>query len=268
LTPFTPVIMVLARTVVAALTLFTLVHADVEFITPKPGATLKGGGAIEIEWKDSGEAPSVSDLQTYELFLCAGGNDAASMIQLTAITTAGQFAVGNKALGTVGIGIGADTKNAYFLKMISVAAAGGTVINYSPRFSLSGMTGSFPANVVAGLKTIKGTDGPPSVNNVGQGGASTVVDGDLFKVPYTMQTGLTRYAPMQPVPPTKITKKKATPQHPTSAVDIARSILPIPKQQTTITQSQTFSVSSVENTVPAASMPTDDMAKFLARWKD
>lgn len=260
--------MVLVRTVAAALTLFALVHADVEFITPKPGATLKGGGAIEIEWKDSGEAPAISDLQTYQLFLCAGGNDADSMIQLTAITTAGTFAVGNKAQGTVGIGIGADTKNAYFLKMISVAATGGTVTNYSPRFSLTGMTGTFPANVIAGLKTLKGTDGPPTVNNIGAGDASTIIDGDLFRVPYAMQTGLTRYAPMQPVPPKKITKKKHTPLHPTSAVDIARTKLPIPKQLTTITQSQTFSVSSVENSVPAAAMPTDDMARFLARWKD
>jgi hypothetical protein len=133
--------------------------------------------------------------------------------------------------------------------MISVARTGGTVINYSPRFSLSGMTGTFPVKVAEGIKKVTGTAGPPTVNNVAGNGASAPVDGDLFQVPYTMQTGLTRYAPMQPIPPTKITKSKATPLHPTSAFTIAKSILPIPSQQTTITQSQTFSVSSVENTV-------------------
>ena len=57
----------------AAITPFTL--ADVEFTSPAAGATLTGGGSISIEWQDSGNAPSISDLTTYQLFLCAGGND-------------------------------------------------------------------------------------------------------------------------------------------------------------------------------------------------
>jgi hypothetical protein len=60
---------------------------------------------------------------------------------------------------------------------------------------------------------------------------------------------LTRYAPMIPQPPTKITATNTKPLYPTSSVQIAKSHLPIPKVQTTITQSQTFSVSSRENTV-------------------
>ncbi|KAF2180633.1 beta-1,6-glucan boisynthesis protein-like protein [Zopfia rhizophila CBS 207.26] len=255
----------------AIFALVTLVSADVEFTSPKAGASLTGGTAIEVEWKDSGEDPSLTDLTTYELFLCAGGNDAASIVQLAAITTSGQFTVGgNKAIGTIGIGVGASTpKNAYFLKIISTAKTGGTVTNYSPRFSLTGMTGTFPDTVLTGLKSVTGTDGPPSVNSVNDAAnPAGPVDGDMFKVAYTMQTGVTRYAPMQPIPPTKITKNQATPLHPTSSVDIAKSILPTPKQQTTMTQSQTLKISSRENTVAAAPMPSDDMAKFLARWKD
>ncbi|KAF2469640.1 beta-1,6-glucan boisynthesis protein-like protein [Lindgomyces ingoldianus] len=254
----------------ALFTALNLVAADVQFTSPKAGDTLTGGTAIVVEWKDSGDAPSISDLTTYQLFLCAGGNDEASIVQLVAITTSGTFTVtGNKATGTVGLGIGASTpKNAYFLKIISTASSGGTVTNYSPRFSLSGMSGTFPDTVITAMKGVDGTDGPPTVNAVNQGGAANPVDGDQFKVPYTMQTGVTRYAPMQKVPPTKITKKVASAMYPTSSVNIAKSILPRPKQQTTITQSQTFSVSSMENTVAAAAMPSDDMAKFLARWKD
>jgi len=244
--------------------------ADVQFTSPKGGATLPGGGSITVEWKESGEAPSISDLKSYQLFLCAGGNDDATILQLTAITTSGTFTAGNKALGTIGIGVGASTiKNAYFFKMISVAAEGGQVINYSNRFSLTGMTGTFPEVYADAAKAVSGTDGPPTVNQVANNAnPAQPVDASAYNVPYTLQTGLTKFAPMQPIPPTKITKNKATPQFPTSAVTFAKTFLDIPKQVTTMTMSQTFSVKSVENTVPAAAMPSDDMAKFLARWKD
>lgn len=55
--------------------------ADVEFVTPAPGASLAGGGkTISVSWKDSGEDPKLASLTTYTLFLCAGGNDAASQV--------------------------------------------------------------------------------------------------------------------------------------------------------------------------------------------
>lgn len=133
------------------------------------------------------------------------------------------------------------------MKIVATAKTGGTLTVYSSRFSFTGMTGTFPDAVITGMKSVTGTDGPDSVDAT-TGKATNTAGGD-FGVAYTMQTGLTRYAPMQPVPPTKITKKKATPQYPTSSVSIATTMLPIPKVQTTITQSQTHSVSSMENTV-------------------
>ncbi len=57
------------------------------------------------------------------------------------------------------------------LEMISNAASGGTVINYSQRFSIISMTGAFPPKALAGLKTISGIEGPPSENYVGAAGA-------------------------------------------------------------------------------------------------
>lgn len=135
--------------------------------------------------------------------------------------------------------------------MIS-AAQGGSVVNYSPRFSISGMTGKFPAAVTAGLKTVTGTEGPATENNIVSnqqgGGNAGGVAGD-FGVTYTMQTGAMRYAPMPKLAPTKITAKQAKPQYPTSAVKFAPTFLPIPVQKTTITESFTFSVASAENTV-------------------
>lgn len=62
----------------AALAPFAL--ANVKFIAPEAGEELTGGGAISIEWEDSGSGPSVEDLTTYQLFLCAGGNTEGSFV--------------------------------------------------------------------------------------------------------------------------------------------------------------------------------------------
>lgn len=51
---------------------FTL--ADVEFTSPAPGDEVAGGTTLRVQWKDSGDAPSLADLKSYKLFLCAGGN--------------------------------------------------------------------------------------------------------------------------------------------------------------------------------------------------
>jgi hypothetical protein len=144
-----------------------------------------------------------------------------------------------------------------FLQITGVGKTGGTYIAYSDRFSYSGMTGVFNDVVKAGVKDISGTTGPAAVDTTvapgadpAAAGASAVPDASEFDVEYTMQTGLTRYAPMQPVPLTKITAKgNPKPMFPTSSVEIAKTRLPIPKVQTTVTQSQTYSVSSRENTV-------------------
>lgn len=244
------------------------VSAGVEFTSPKAGAKLTAGTAIDVKWQEGGEGPKLTELLTYELFLCAGGSE---QMVLLPITTQGSFAVGNSASGVVGITVGEDEpENAYFLKMVAVAKAGGQLITYSNRFSYSGMTGAFPASIKTGLADISGTDGPATEDKTvdpAKPGNANPAAGD-YGVAYTMQTGPTRYAPMQPIPPTKITAKNTKPLYPTSSVSIATTKLPIPKIQTTLTQSQTYSVSSRENTVAPAPHPTDDMQKFLNRWKD
>lgn len=136
--------------------------------------------------------------------------------------------------------------------MISTAAAGGTVTNYSNRFTLTKMTGVFSPAVTTALQGVSGTSGPPTVNAIAAAapvaGTGTAAAG-AYAVPYNEQTGTVKYAPMQPVPPTKITATNTSPLHPTSAVDLASTPLPIASIVTTVTQAQTFSVSSHANTV-------------------
>ena len=71
--------------------------ADVEFTSPSAGASAVGGQLLQIAWKESGTSPPITDLQSYQLFLCAGGNDAGSfvrtgMLPYEDIKLLGQFA--------------------------------------------------------------------------------------------------------------------------------------------------------------------------------
>jgi len=243
------------------------VFADVQFSIPAAGAKVPGGTTFTVTWTESGAAPSISDLSAYQLFLFSGSN--AQPQQLTLLKNAA-FSTGNTVTVTVPVGIGGPTPdNAYFLGMISTATAGGTVTNYSDRFTMTGMTGVFAPTVATALEGVSGTSGPPTVNAIAAAApaAGTAIGTDA-DVAYTAQSGTIRYAPMQPVPPTKITATNTAPLFPTSAVTLASTALPIPSVVTTITQAQTFSVSSHANTAAAASQPTDDMQKFLNRWKD
>jgi hypothetical protein len=60
-------------------TLVPCVFADVKFTSPAAGATVSGP-TISIEWEESGNPPKIADLASYQLFLCAGGNDKSSYV--------------------------------------------------------------------------------------------------------------------------------------------------------------------------------------------
>lgn len=158
--------------------------------------------------------------------------------------------------------------------MVSTATDGGTITNYSDRFTVTGMTGVTPDTYAKAAAGVDGTDGPETENNlannaaqVGAGAAATGAGAAEYTVPYALQTGLTKYAPMQSVPPTKITLKGYTPLYPTSAYKIATAPLPVGTIATTITQSQTFSVKIQENTVSHDVLPRDDTADWLCRLR-
>ncbi|KAH7382630.1 hypothetical protein DE146DRAFT_669364 [Phaeosphaeria sp. MPI-PUGE-AT-0046c] len=249
-----------------------LASAGVSFTKPAAGATLTADTAIEVAWEESGDGPKLADLASFELALCAGGDASGEFLPLKTITTQGSFAVTSIASGLIPATLGEDSpKNSYFLRMQAVGKTGGMLITYSNRFSYSGMTGTFPDIVKKGVSDIGGTTGPKTEDTTVKAGAANPAApaaGD-YGIEYTMQTGLTRYAPMQPVPSKKVTATgNPKPLYPTSSVVIAKTRLPIPSVQTTITQSQTYSVKSRVNTAAPQSHPTDDMAKFLNRWKD
>jgi len=251
-------------------TLSPLASAVPVFTSPAAAAPVPGGTSFTVEWKDDGNPPALADLQGYQLFLYSGsGSDPQ---QLYAAASNGVFSSGNSVAVTVPVGVGGSTTNAYFFGLMSTATAGGTITTYSSRFTLTGMSGTFDPAVVTANAGVTSTDPPPAKNALANAGgaASGTVAAGIFGTPYTLQTGLTKYAPMQPVPPTAITKTDTAPLWPTSSVAFASTFLPIPSQVTTLTQSQTFSLSSHANTAATQSSPTpsNDMQRFLNRWKD
>ena len=144
-----------------------------------------------------------------------------------------------------------------YLMMTSTMKDGTAIVNYSDRFTITGMTGTVSASIKNAVTALGGsTAGPPDPDNAAAAAAAAPAAAPApapgpaeFGVPYVQQEGATRYAPMQGVPPTRITNKRMTPLFPTSAFNIAKTWLPRPSIVTTLTESQTFSVQSHENTV-------------------
>lgn len=87
-----------------------LAFADVKFTVPAAGASVAGGTAFTVTWIDSGSAPSISDLTSYQLFLESGSNAAPQ--QLYALSTTGLFSTGNTITVTVPITTGGTRTNA------------------------------------------------------------------------------------------------------------------------------------------------------------
>lgn len=146
---------------------------------------------------------------------------------------------------------------------MSVATEGGQVITYSPRFSLTGMSGTTEKKYVdaaadAGTK-VPSTEDQTANNADAAAGDAAANSG----IPLESQTGLMRFAPMQSVPPTKITKKDTKPLYPTSSYKIAVSFLPTPSVTKTQTASQTFSADSMENTVCSPESPCGNASKVM-----
>jgi len=118
------------------------------------------------------------------------------------------------------------------------------------------MTGSY--------KPSSGSDStPPSAQTSIAGGGQTAaqsINSASFSIPYTLQTGLTRYAPMQMQPGSVLTKNKSSwsRRHPTSAVTFFTSIRPSPAQSSTITPGLSYTMTSVVNDASPALYPSQN----------
>ncbi|KAL3473637.1 hypothetical protein BJX99DRAFT_261171 [Aspergillus californicus] len=78
---------------------------------------------------------------------------------------------------------------------------------------------------------------------------------DPYTVPYSLQTGPTRYAPLAKKPGTAIVTASPAPQFPTSPYEIATKYLRPGTVETTLTASETLSVTMRDNRAAPATHP-------------
>jgi hypothetical protein len=151
--------------------------------------------------------------------------------------------------------------------MISTLIDGSTLISYSSRFSLTGMTGTFYPAVYQGVSWLGAVvNGPASTQLASDAPLSQALD--PWDVPLAQQTGPIAYAPMQRLPGPKITAVMHTAKWPTSEWSVAKSkMTPNMKQLQTMTQGISWTFSQRMNTEEPASKP-NDLDKFLNRWRD
>jgi hypothetical protein len=97
------------RSALALLLAIPFAVAEPKFVSPAAGSTLSAG-TITVAWKDGGNAPSISDLSSYQLLLFTGSNS--KPFQLADLK-AGSFSGGNSISVTVPSSAGGSSpKNA------------------------------------------------------------------------------------------------------------------------------------------------------------
>ncbi|CAL1209977.1 unnamed protein product [Candida parapsilosis] len=210
------------------------VIADLEVTSPEEGDKISGSSGkarIKVNWKDTDSDSdfSVENIKLYTLSLCTNG----SPIQCLDPTIKGEKYTSNTA--TVSVEQNDD---------------GSTGIVYTPRFRLTDMEGPTGTLVV----TVTG-DSPE-----GQTSASESTGADIsksFTVPYTLQTGSTRYAPMQMQPGSTVTATTWTRKFPTSAVTYYSTRHTKPVVHSTITPGWSYTASSEVNWATVAPYPTN-----------
>ena len=91
-------------------TLAPLASAVPVFSSPGASASVPGGTSFTVTWKDDGNAPSITDLSGYSLFLYSGSGTEPA--QLYAAVPNGVFSSGSSVDVTVPVGVGGSTANA------------------------------------------------------------------------------------------------------------------------------------------------------------
>ncbi|KAK3691206.1 Cell wall synthesis protein kre9 precursor [Vermiconidia calcicola] len=168
------------------LTLPQTVRGDVEFTSPAAGAKVDVG-TIDVQWKESGVSPPIVDLTVYTLVLLVGGNnDGNDTLTIATFQTEGDFSSGNNASGTIPAGIAGPVENGFFFKIMSASSAGESVINYSNRFSITGLSGYTPPEYREAVEALGG-----SMYGPGNAGDNAVTS-SVINAPTSTATGPAR----------------------------------------------------------------------------
>lgn len=232
------------------------VFADVSIAQPKAGAKLLGAsGSVDLNvvWTDDSlddsSAASLLKVKLYTVLLCTGPTNSIKCFLAFPKVAAGSTLYSAKvpALGA--------PNGEYFVQVYAVFSLGYT-IHYSSRFELTNMKGdastmTFPASYLS----VTGA-APQAQLMVDVGTTQNVIDSALFSVPYTAQTGPTRFAPMQLQPGTTVTATTYLRRFPLSSYTPYLTLRPLPNVLSTLTPGWSYTVTSKINSASVAGYPT------------
>ncbi|KAJ5605910.1 hypothetical protein N7510_008691 [Penicillium lagena] len=281
--------------------LFLAASSHAQIMTAN-GLTFDSGDVVSLLWTYESNGPA-----TYDLHLCAGDETTDSYDCLAQVVQKGTFAPEDLVSFRVNQSVGGNEPNAYFLKIVSTGP-NDSWSGYTSHFTLTNMKGSFPPKISNAIRAMTPAlalpwplveedhlleDGskptPTFKQSVSIGNTESVLqfpaatedtihgnelrrrqDLDMHTVPFGMQPGPTKYAPMPKRAGSTILDKSPTPQYPPFPFVIATTYLGEPTVQTTLSEYLSATVEATENNVAPAAAPTLDkrMQQWLERWKD
>ncbi|KAK6459928.1 cell wall synthesis protein KRE9 precursor [Scheffersomyces coipomensis] len=227
--------------------------ADVSIASPSAGDSYSGSGGaavIDVKWVDDAvsgsDTFSLTNAQTYTILLCTGSN-----LQIQCDNN--NPLLSNEAVPSDSYSV--SIKNTlypngyYFLQVYTVFLQKATTTHYSGRFQLTGMQGPTSTWKV----TVTGAG--PAAQTSGGNAVTTTYNSASFSIPYTLQTGLTRFAPMQTQPGSKVTATTWSIRYPTSSVTLFSTQAGSPVVYSTITPGWDYTPSSLVNWATVATYP-------------
>ena len=242
--------------------LFHAVQADVTISSPTKGETYTATGGsvtVPLKWFDDSNYPPLDKIEYYTFSLCYGPNTDINNVytigkQISSnditVTTSGD---GTKTYSYDSIIPASVVGNGqFYIQVYAVVKNEGDTIHYSPRFTLSGMAG-------AATFTYTYSTQPPAITEIhtqDSNNEGTTINSASFSIPYTLQTGKTRYAPMQMQPGSKVTATTWTRKFPTSKVTFYSTYRKSLDQVSTITPGRSYVMTSDINCASPALMPS------------
>lgn len=237
--------------------LYGQVSADVKITSPTQGQSFSASGGsvdIDIKWTDDDSNPhtSLDDATGYTISLCTGSSGSIQCFKTYLANkedTDDLYTASIKAT---------DAPNGLFFFQVYTVFSQATTIQYSPRFTLSGMSGTTTTTLING--------GKPATLSVSVTGAQpspftsldatlTSINSASFTIPYPEQSGVTKFAPMQMQPGSTVTATTWTPQYPSSSVSYFSTLAKPGTVLSTITPGWSYTPESAANWATVAPYP-------------
>ncbi|CCD23064.1 Kre9p NDAI_0B00300 [Naumovozyma dairenensis CBS 421] len=253
------------------LLLFSYIHialADVNIVSPTEGAAFTSSGgsvSLKIEWMDNTAYPTLDKISFYTFSLCTGPNNNIQSIATLATQVSSDAITVDDNVYSYSFDL-ADTltgNGQYFIQIYAWVNDQGSTIHYTPRFFLKSMEGATSYTFSDTVQPVPQTSIQTTTTQANDNQQGTTIDSRSFTVPYTKQTGISRFAPMQTQPKTKISSQKSwTRKFQTSAVTFYSTMRKSLQQMTTITPGWSYTITSDVNYASPALFPSDNGAGY------